>query len=49
VINKWMTVRPTVTTKALIPNDMYQVIFGTGWPNLDDSRLINRMVGYKSN
>jgi hypothetical protein len=29
VINKWMTVRPTVTTKALIPDDMYQVIFGT--------------------
>jgi hypothetical protein len=29
VINKWMTVRPTVTTKALIPDDMYRVIFGT--------------------
>jgi hypothetical protein len=30
MINKWMTVRPTVTTKALILDDMYRVIFGTG-------------------
>jgi hypothetical protein len=29
VINKWMTVRPTITTKALIPDDMDRVIFGT--------------------
>jgi hypothetical protein len=29
VINKWMTVRSTVTMKALIPDDMYRVIFGT--------------------
>jgi hypothetical protein len=29
--------------------DLYRVIFGTGWPDLHDSRLINRMVGYKSN
>jgi hypothetical protein len=29
VINKWMTVRPTVTTNALILDDMYRVIFGT--------------------
>jgi hypothetical protein len=30
MINKWMIVRPTVTTKALIPDDMYRAIFGTG-------------------
>jgi hypothetical protein len=29
VINKWMTVRPTETTKVLIPDDRYQIIFGT--------------------
>jgi hypothetical protein len=29
MINKWMIVRPTVTTKALIPDDMYRIIFGT--------------------
>jgi hypothetical protein len=28
--DKWMTVRPTVTTKALIPDDIYRVIFGIG-------------------
>jgi hypothetical protein len=30
----------------LIATELYSVI---GWPDLHDSRLINRMVGYKSN
>jgi hypothetical protein len=39
-----------VITKALIPDDMYRVIFSVlGWTDLHNNRLINRMLGYKSN
>jgi hypothetical protein len=30
----------------LIGTELYSIL---GWPDLHDSRLINRMVGYKSN
>ena len=34
----WMTVRPTVTTKALIPVDRYRYESVRGWPDLHDSK-----------
>jgi len=37
-INMWMIVRPTVTTKALIPVDRYQYESARGRPNLHDSK-----------